>query len=271
MNFITFLLYNLLGRATTQMPKQNIVDLRSDTVTHPTPEMYEAISKAPLGDDVLDGDPTVRELEKLAAKTLGKEAGMFVSSGCMGNQIAVASHTNRGDSILLEEEAHIIYYEAGSAALIAQVNTCTVPSQNGIMEPDDIERRIIPKSFHTPGTSLICIENTHNRAGGTIIPVDYLKAYKEISNRTNIPIHLDGARLFNAAVALGVKAETLASYADSVSICVSKGLCAPVGSILCGTHDHIEKARLWKKKTWGWYASSRNFSSLWHCKSHKNG
>jgi len=206
---------------------------------------------APLGDDVLGDDPTVIELEELAAKMTGKEAALFVPSGTMGNQIALASHCERGDAIIVEEEAHIIYYEVGAPALLAGVVTFTVPSHRGIMNPAAIEKRIVKRDLHTPGTSLICIENTHNRGGGTVIPLDTLREYRAVADRHEISIHLDGARVFNAAVALGVPVIDIAEHVDSVNFCLSKGLRSPIGSLLCGTQELIDKGRIWRKRLGG--------------------
>ncbi len=229
----------------------NVVDLRSDTVTRPTPEMYEAMLKAPLGDDVLGDDPTVIELEDLAAKMTGKEKALFVPSGTMGNQIALASHCNPGDAILIEEEAHILYYEVGAPALLAGVVSWTLPSNRGAMDPDHLASRILKANLHTPGTTLICLENTHNRAGGAIIPQEYMEAYRSIAELHGVKIHLDGARVFNSAVAQGIPVSEIADHVDSVNFCLSKGLRSPIGSLLCGTEEMIDKARIWRKRLGG--------------------
>jgi threonine aldolase len=229
----------------------NPIDLRSDTVTRPTPEMYDAMRLAPLGDDVLGDDPTVAELERLAAESMGKEAAVFVPSGTMGNQIALACHCQPGDAILLDEEAHILYYEVGAPAAIAGVVSWTLPSRDGVIDPDDVDRRAMRATLHTPGTRLLCLENTHNRAGGAIIPLERMARYREVADRKGMRIHLDGARIFNAATALGVEAARIADYADSVTFCLSKGLRAPVGSVLCGSAEFIEEARIWRKRLGG--------------------
>jgi threonine aldolase len=229
----------------------DLVDLRSDTVTRPSPEMYAAMQSMPVGDDVLGDDPTVIELERLAAKTVGKEAALFVPSGTMGNQIALACHCNPGDAILIEEEAHVLYYEVGGPALIAGVVSWTLPSHRGAMDPDHIARRVLKANLHTPGTTLLCLENTHNRAGGAIIPQATMAAYREVADRHGIKIHLDGARVFNAAVGLGVPVAEIAQHVDSVNFCLSKGLRSPVGSLLCGPAEFIEKARIWRKRLGG--------------------
>jgi threonine aldolase len=228
-----------------------IVDLRSDTVTRPTPEMREAMMTAELGDDVLGDDPTVIALEAESAKVSGKEAAVFVPSGTMGNQIAVASHTQPGDAIAIEEEAHILYYEVGAPAVLSGVVSWTVPSSRGLMAPEALEARMRRRNLHTPGTSLVCLENTHNRAGGTIVPTSYMAIYREIADRFGAKVHLDGARVFNAAVALGIPMAEIAQYADSVNFCLSKGLRAPIGSVLCGSAELIDKARFWRKRLGG--------------------
>jgi threonine aldolase len=231
--------------------QREFVDLRSDTVTRPTPEMYEAILKAPLGDDVLGDEPTVAELERLACEKMGMEAAVFVPSGTMGNQIAVPSYCQPGDAAIFEEDAHMLYYESGGPAALGGVLTWTLRSKLGVMDPDDIERHIIKRSIHSPGVTLICVENTHNRAGGTIVPQEMMAAYRQIADKHGIALHLDGARIFNAAAGLGIPAKEIARYADSVSFCLSKGLSSPVGSVLCGTTDFIERARQWRKRMGG--------------------
>lgn len=231
--------------------QRGLVDLRSDTVTRPTPEMYEAMRRAPLGDDVLGDDPTVAELEELSAQMMGKKAAVFVPSGTMGNQIAIATHVRRGDAILVEEEAHVLYYECGAPGVLAQAVTFTIPSDKGAMDPKEIERRVTQRSLHTPGTTLLCIENTHNRAGGTVVSLSRMKEYREVAQLHGLKVHLDGARVFNAAVALGVEAREIAATVDSVSFCLSKGLGSPVGSVLCGDAAFIDEARLWRKRLGG--------------------
>jgi threonine aldolase len=230
---------------------QDVVDLRSDTVTRPTAEMYEAMLNAPLGDDVLGDDPTVMRLEDLAADMTGKEEAVFVPSGTMGNQMAIATHCGPGDALIAEEEAHILYYECGGPAVFAHALTWTVPSTRGVMDPADVEKRILKRSLHTPGTALLCIENTHNRAGGTIVPLEHLAEYRRICDRHGIKLHLDGARMFNAAAALRVPVSEVARPFDTVNFCLSKGLRAPVGSVLCGSADFIARARVWRKRMGG--------------------
>ncbi|HTQ10787.1 MAG TPA: GntG family PLP-dependent aldolase, partial [Fimbriimonadaceae bacterium] len=172
-------------------------------------------------------------------------------SGTMGNQIALACHCRRGDAILVEEEAHILYYEVGAPAILAGVVSWTLPSRLGVMDPEVIERRIVRQTLHTPGTVLLCLENTHNRAGGTVIPLDMMARYRELASRNGIAIHLDGARVFNAAAALGVPVNEITKHVDSVNFCLSKGLRSPVGSLLCGPEPFIEEARHWRKRLGG--------------------
>lgn len=236
---------------TTNNPQREFVDLRSDTVTRPTPAMYEAMIAAPLGDDVLGDEPTVAKLEALAAEQMGKGAAMFVPSGTMGNQIAIACHTERGDAILADEDAHVLYYECGGPAVLSGVVSWTLPSVRGVMDPAVIEAHVVKRSLHTPGTALLCVENTHNRGGGTVVPLAAMRAYREIADRHGLKIHLDGARVYNAAAALGVPVREIARHVDSVNFCLSKGLGAPVGSVLCGPASFIEKARQWRKRLGG--------------------
>lgn len=226
-------------------------DFRSDTITRPTPAMYEAMAKAELGDDVLGDDPTVTRLEEKTAELVGHEAALFVPSGTMGNQIAVATHTRPGDAMLIEQDAHILYYEVGAPAVLSSVVSWTLPSNKGIMDPAVIESRVLTRNLHTPGTTLLCVENSHNRAGGTVHPLSVLGQYREIAHRHKMNLHMDGARVWNAAVALGVPVKEVTSLVDSVSVCLSKGLCAPVGSVLCGKADFIEEARIWRKRLGG--------------------
>lgn len=230
---------------------EHVVDLRSDTVTRPTPRMYEAMVRAELGDDVLGDEPTVQRLEALAAKRLGFEAAVYVPSGTMGNQIALATHCRPGDAAIFEEEAHMLYYEVGAPAVIANVVSWTLPSERGAPDPAEVEHRILKASLHTPGTRLMCLENTHNRKGGTVIPLEILRAYRDLADRHCIRLHLDGARVFNAATALNVDVATIARWFDSVSFCLSKGLRAPVGSVLVGNSQFIESARIWRKRLGG--------------------
>jgi len=228
-----------------------MVDLRSDTVTKPTPEMRRAMAEAEVGDDVLGDDPTIHRLEDTAARLLGKEAALFVPSGTMGNSIAIKVHTRPGDEILLEADAHSMYYEVGMPATIAQVVTRQFRSKQGVPDVKEIADAIHTESLHTPGTALLVLENTHNRAGGTIIPLDVHQQLWHLAHMRHVRVHIDGARLFNAAVASGVPAADFAACADSVTFCLSKGLGCPVGSVLCGTAEFIHRARRVRKMLGG--------------------
>ncbi|MDI3310842.1 MAG: low-specificity L-threonine aldolase [Thermoanaerobacterium sp.] len=227
------------------------IDLRSDTVTLPTQEMRDAMYKAEVGDDVYGEDPTVKRLEEMAADIMGKEDAMFVTSGTQGNQVSVMTHTHHGDEIILEEKCHIITYEVGGIGYLSGVQAKTIKGINGIMDPKDVLNSIRTDDIHFPKTSLICLENTHNRAGGTVIPLSNMKDIYEIAKAHNIPVHLDGARIFNAATYLNVDVREIAKYADSVMFCLSKGLCAPVGSIVTGSKEFIKKARKYRKMLGG--------------------
>jgi threonine aldolase len=229
----------------------DFIDLRSDTVTKPTEAMRKAMAEAEVGDDVYGEDPTVRKLEELAAELLGKEAGLFVTSGTQGNQVAIATHAQKGDEVIAETEAHIFYYEAAAVAAIAGAQIRQILGHRGIMHPEDVRKAIREPNVHHPRTALISIENTHNRSGGTVIPVENLAAIRAIAMDYGVPIHMDGARLFNAAVAAGRPARDFADQVDTVQICLSKGLCAPVGSVLVGSKDFIERARQWRKRLGG--------------------
>lgn len=228
-----------------------MIDLRSDTVTKPTEEMREAMYKAEAGDDVYGEDPTVNQLEELAADILGKEAALFVTSGTQGNQIAVLTHSKPGDEMIIEAEAHIFYYEAGAVSALAGVQTRTVSGYKGQMPIDAIRKAIRDEDIHLPKTSLIALENTHNRAGGAILPLEYMREVHQLAQSKGIPIHLDGARLFNASVALGVDVKELTQYVDTVQVCLSKGLSAPMGSVLAGPKEWIQQARKWRKRLGG--------------------
>jgi len=221
-----------------------IIDLRSDTVTRPTPAMREAMAAAEVGDDVLGDDPTVQRLEALAAARLGKEAALFVASGHMGNLVALLTHCGRGDEIIVGDLAHIFYYEQGSTAAVGGIHPRTVPNQpDGTLDLNQVEAAIRGDDLHFPRTRLICLENTHNRCGGAVLDVAYLNAVGDLARRYQLKLHVDGARLFNAAIALGVDVKALAADADSVSFCLSKGLAAPIGSLVCGTRAFIQQAR----------------------------
>lgn len=230
----------------------NTIDLRSDTVTQPTPSMREAMAKAPVGDDVYGEDPSINQLQELAAEMLGKEAGLFIPSGTMGNLAAILAHCNRGDEIILGNFAHTFLYEAGGMAALGGVHPHTIPNQpDGTLDLDDIRSAIRPNDSHHPITRLVTLENTHNRCGGAALSVDYTQAVSELAHENDLIIHLDGARIFNAAVALGVDVADLVAPVDSVTFCLSKGLCAPVGSVLCGDKEFITRAHRIRKQLGG--------------------
>jgi len=229
-----------------------VIDLRSDTITHPTPEMRKAIFEADVGDDVYGEDPTVNRLEAMAAEIMGKEAALFTTSGTQSNLIAVLTHTKHGDEIIVGDQAHMLWYELGSAAALGGVVIRTVPNDScGRLSPDDIDRTIRDKDIHYPETTLLCLENTHNRCGGTVLTPDYTDEVCHLAHTRGLKVYLDGARIFNAAVALGVPACRLTQNVDSVGLCLSKGLSAPVGSLLCGNKDFIERARKFRKMLGG--------------------
>ena len=229
-----------------------VIDLRSDTVTHPTPEMRQAMFEAEVGDDVYREDPTVNHLEAMAARMMDKEAALFTTSGTQSNLIAVLTHTKHGDEIILGDEAHIFWYEVGGAAALGGVVMHTLPTDSrGRLNPDDIDRAIRSKDIHYPETTLLCLENTHNRCGGAVLTTDYTDEVCNLAHTRGLKVHLDGARIFNAAIALGVPACALAQNVNSVALCLSKGLSAPVGSLLCGSKDFVERARKFRKMLGG--------------------
>lgn len=229
-----------------------IVDFRSDTITKPTEEMRKAMFEAEVGDDVYGEDPTINKLEEMAANLVGKEASLFVPSGTMGNQLAVLCHTQRGEEVILEERSHIYNYEVAGIAFLSGVQARVVKGNNGIMSANDVEKAIIADGdIHHPQTGLICLENTHNMAGGIVIPPESMKEIYELAKRYNLPVHLDGARVFNASTSLGCDVKEITKYCDSIMFCLSKGLCAPVGSILAGSEEFIKKARRYRKMLGG--------------------
>ncbi|MDQ1266249.1 MAG: Low-specificity L-threonine aldolase, partial [Bacteroidota bacterium] len=225
----------------------NYIDLRSDTFTVPTPPMLEAMCKAVVGDDVWGEDPTVIELQEFAAGLLGKEAALFVPSGTMANQIGVAINTKTGDEIIVDADAHIFYYEAGGPSIISRVQCRSIKTSDGIIPESSIIGAIRGLDVHFPRTSLICLENTHNRHGGTIIPLDYIQGIRKIADEHNIAMHCDGARLWNSCIAAGVSPAEYAAPFDTVSVCLSKGLGAPIGSLITGTKEKIASALRWRK------------------------
>jgi len=229
-----------------------MVDLRSDTITQPTPEMREAMAKAVVGDDVYGEDPSVNKLQELAASMLGKEAALFVSSGTMGNLVAMLTHCQRGDEVLLGNKAHTFLYEAGGVSALGGIHSCQLPNQkDGSLALEDIKNSIRADDPHQPISRLIALENTHNRCGGTFQIPAYTQQVNEFAHQKGLLVHLDGARIFNAAIACQVPVKEMTENVDSVSFCLSKGLCAPVGSVLCGTRDFIYKAHRIRKQVGG--------------------
>ena len=221
-----------------------MIDLRSDTVTLPTEAMRRAMAAAELGDDVFGEDPTVRTLEELAADISGKEAAMLVPSGTMANLVSLLTHCGRGDEVILGDQAHIFFYEQGGTAAVGGIHPRTVPNRpDGTMDLEVMRDSIRGDDLHFPRTRLIAIENTHNRCSGTPLSPDYIHAVKQLAGEYDIGVHMDGARIFNAAAALGVSVAELAQHLDSLSFCLSKGLSAPVGSLVCGSRSFVHKAR----------------------------
>lgn len=230
-----------------------MIDLRSDTVTLPSPRMREAMSQAELGDDVFGEDPTVNRLQEMAAERLGKEAGLFVVSGTMGNLVSLLTHCGRGDELVVGDRAHIFLYEAGSASALGGIHVHTVPNlPDGTLDPGAVAAAVRdPDNVHFPRSRLVCLENTHNRCGGAALTAGQMHSLVEVARERGLKVHLDGARLFNAAVALGVAPSQLAAEADSVTFCLSKGLAAPVGAVICGSREFIAQARRNRKAVGG--------------------
>lgn len=218
-----------------------IIDIRSDTVTLPTEEMLDAMRNAIVGDDVYEDDETVAELEALSAKTLGKEAALFVPSGTFANQLAIMTHTARGNEIIVPENNHIVIHEVGASAVLSQVQLRTIKDMFGIIDIDILKKAVRSKDIHFPRTGLICLENAHSL--GKVVPIEKMNLVYDFASKQNIPVHLDGARIFNAAHVLGADPAEIARNADSVMFCLSKGLCCPVGSVLAGSFDFIKRAR----------------------------
>lgn len=228
------------------------VDFRSDTVTHPSPEMRRAMAEAELGDDVFGDDPTLNRLEAMAAERLGKEAAVFVASGTMGNLVSILTHAQRGDEIIIGDKAHIFRSEAGGASALGGVAYNTIRNdERGLFDLDELEGAIKPPNVHFTRTAMIGIENTHNACGGAPLTAGDTKAVADIARRHGIPLHIDGARIFNASVALETPVTELVKDADSVSFCLSKGLSCPIGSVICGNAAFIEGARKWRKMVGG--------------------
>ena len=229
-----------------------IIDLRSDTVTLPSPEMRQAMANAELGDDVFGEDPTVNRLQEMAAEMLGKEAALLVTSGTQGNLAAMLTHCRRGDEVILGELSHSVIFEVGGASALGGLIMKTVRNDpHGGLNLGDVRAAIRPPNDHFARTGLICVENTHNLCGGMVLNEEDLSAIRDLSDRRGLPVHMDGARVFNAAVALGLPVARLAAYADSVTFCLSKGLGCPIGSVLCGRKDFVAEARRYRKMLGG--------------------
>jgi threonine aldolase len=259
---------------------QKPIDLRSDTVTKPSKAMRQAIAEAEVGDDVFEDDPTVKKLEEMVAELLGKEKALFVPSGTMANEVAIKSQTKPGDEVILEEDSHIYNYEVGAPSVLCGVQLNPLKGERGVLTIQQILDHIRPEDIHVPQTTLICLENTHNRAGGTIYPIEEIKNIREATKPLGIKMHLDGARLWNATIATGIPLDEYARHFDSVSVCLSKGLGAPIGSVISGTSDFIQIARRNRKMFGGGmrqvgiiaaagiYAIENNFNRL--IEDHRN-
>jgi threonine aldolase len=228
-----------------------VIDLRSDTVTLPTEEMLEAMRSAELGDDVYREDPTVNRLEALAAEKMGKEASLLTTSGTQANLVSVMSQAKRGDEVILEEEAHMYFYEVGAFSALGGLVPRLIKGNVGVITPSDIERALRPPDIHFPPTTLICIENTHNRAGGTMWTPAQIKAIYDFAKERGLKVHMDGARIFNAAVEQNLEVSQFTRYVDTLMFCLSKGLSAPIGSLAVGDREFIERARKCRKMLGG--------------------
>ncbi|HKW59795.1 MAG TPA: GntG family PLP-dependent aldolase [Candidatus Dormibacteraeota bacterium] len=229
-----------------------VIDFRSDTVAMPSPEMRQAMAEAELGDDVFGDDPTTNRLMEVAAERMGKEAAMFVPSGTMGNLVGIAVNARSGEELIADADSHAFYYETAGAASVCGVQIRPVATEAGIMSPRQIEEAVRPRDDpHQPITAAVTFENTHNRHGGIVWPLEDLRAASDAAHAQGLRVHLDGARIFNASVALGVEASEIAACADTVTFCLSKGLACPVGSIFCGPKESVEEARRWRKRLGG--------------------
>jgi len=226
---------------------EQLIDLRSDTVTRPSAAMRRAMAEAEVGDDVFGEDPSVNRLQDQVAEMLGKEAALFVPSGTMGNELCIKVHTRPGDEIIAEAGSHVFNYETGGAAFLSGVQVHTVTGTNGQLRAPQVAQAIRPKIYYMSATRLVCLENTHNRAGGTVYPLPWIEEVSSLARREGVGMHLDGARLWNASVASGIAPAEYARHFDSVSVCFSKGLGAPVGSAIVGTREFIEEARHYRK------------------------
>ena len=228
------------------------IDFRSDTVTHPTPEMYQAMLDAELGDDEYGDDPTVNRLEALAAERLGKEAALFTVSGTMSNLVAILTHCRRGDELIVGDQSHIFLEEGGGASGLGGVHIQTLPNEErGMLDPDQVEQAIRPDDPHDPRTGLIALENTHTYCGGSVLTQKDIGSVASVAHGHDLPLHIDGARIFNASVYLETPVSELVKEADSVSFCLSKGLSCPIGSMLCGSAEFIDRARYWRETVGG--------------------
>ncbi len=228
------------------------IDFRSDTVAMPSPEMRQAMATAPLGDDVFGDDPTTNRLMEVAAKRMGKQAATFVPSGTMGNLIGIAVNAQRGEELIADADSHAFYYETAGAAAVCGVQIRQVATEGGVMSRQQVVQAVRPRDDpHQPITAAITFENTHNRHGGIVWPLEALRAASDAAHEQGLRVHLDGARIFNAAVALGVEASDIADCADTVTFCLSKGLACPVGSVFCGSEEDVEEARRWRKRLGG--------------------
>jgi len=226
---------------------KDFIDLRSDTVTHPTPAMRKAMAEAEVGDDVFGEDPTVNALQEKVANLLGKETAIFVPSGTMANQLAIKAHTQPGDEVILESTSHPYNFEGGASAALSGIQFYCLKGIRGILDASQIEETIRPEDHHFPVTKLICLENTHNRGGGSIYPIEKMAGIYRLAKSKGLLIHLDGARLWNASIATGIKPHEYAQWADSVSVCLSKGLGAPIGSLVAGSKTFIHCVHRFRK------------------------
>jgi threonine aldolase len=229
----------------------DVVDLRSDTLTLPTPGMREAMARAEVGDDVWGEDPTVRRLEELAARRTGKEAALFVSSGTQGNLTCVLAQTRPGQEIIVDADSHVFNFEGAGAAMFGGVQTLAVRTERGFLTAQQVREHLRPSNIHIPATGLVCLENTHNRHGGTCCTPEEIESVAAVAHGAGVPVHLDGARIFNAAVALGRPVADFARPVDSITFCLSKGLGAPVGSVVCGSREFVAGARRVRKHLGG--------------------
>jgi threonine aldolase len=226
---------------------KDFIDLRSDTVTKPTPAMRKAMADAEVGDDVFGEDPTVNVLQEKVANLLGKEAALFVPSGTMANQLSIKSHTQPGDEVIIEASSHPYNFEGGAGAALSGVQFQCLKGVRGVLDPSQIEEAIRPADHHFAVTRLVCLENTHNRGGGTIYPIEKMAEIYRLAKSKGLLVHLDGARLWNASVATGIKPHEYAQWADSVSVCLSKGMGAPIGSLIAGSKVFIDRVHRFRK------------------------